>query len=318
MEQNLNNSRIYLFIMLTILFQLLLTGCSTNSQLPVIDLDKPTEYTGITTIFSEPNPGEQDEKFYTFGFERRLQTKEDVKMYVPLLKYLEEQTGMRFKLHITPKQSWVADQIAVGKVDFAAMGSLGFLRAKEKAPVKILVKGNNDKGGFYQAAIFARKESSIASLSDIKGHSFAFGSETSTQGHLIPRIMLQKSNIQLKDLSRYAFYNSHAEVANAVLKGDYEVGALQDTLARSLVAQGLGKIIATSGDYPSSGIVAGPNVPEDVAEKVRTALLAFDPLNKDVEGLYHWELSEMPLGFVNINDEEYQKLFSDYLASVRR
>ena len=125
---------------------------------------------------------------------------------------------------------------------------------------------------------------------------------------MIPLLMFQNNGLTLDDLIAYAFHNSHASAANAVTSGRFDAGSVQDTLARDLVERGLVRILAFSDPYPSSGIVAGPHVPDKTIEIVQQALLTLDPLGSDASALYHWERSEMPNGFVLARDEDYEDL----------
>ena len=83
---------------------------------------------------------------------------------------------------------------------------------------------------------------------------------------------------------------------------------MQDTLAVAMEEQGVLRILYTSDYYPSSGIVANKDVPPQVREKVRQALLNFDPKGRHKESLYHWDRTEMPNGFVATNEKDYQPL----------
>ncbi len=244
-----------------------------------------------------------------FGFDRRLEPKEDVRIYAPLLLYLEQKTGYHFTLHITPKDRNLVDEIGAGSVDFAAVGTLTYLQGQEQYDARMLVRGLNVKGqSVYRAAIVTRVDNSIASLADLSGRSFAFGSSTSTQGYLIPRLMLERAGVTVDDLRTYEFSGSHAETANAVISGRADAGGLQDTLAQALANQGLLRIVAWSDSYPSSGILVGAHVRSEVVEAVNAALLAFDPAGRDSAGLYHWERTEMPNGFTPTNDADYADL----------
>ncbi len=276
---------------------LLLTGCSSTIG-PQIDLSSASNPNIVDT-----SPVTRDNTYY-LGFDRRLEIKEDVRMYVPLLRYLERETGYKFKLHITPKNASVADELGSGQVHFAAIGTVSFLQAYQKYKVLPIVRGVGDDDGYYRAVVIVRPDSEIKSLKDIKGRSFAFGAPNSTQGHLIPRIMLANAGINLADLKSFGYMGSHSETANAVMSGQFEVGGIQDSLGKALAGRGLVRIIGESNLYPRSGIVAAPGVPPEVVDAVRKALLRFDPVGKDKEGLYNWHLSEMPKGFAESNLEE--------------
>lgn len=282
-----------------IIIMLMASGCGLASRSDNIDLASPSSSGFIAT--KTQNEGE----IYYFGFDRRLEIKEDVKMYVPLMRYLEKETGYKFRLHITPKNQSIVDEIGAGQVQFAAIGTVSYLQAYSKYGVKPFVRGTGENGHYYQAVIITRPDSAIKNIPDLAGRSFAFGAPNSTQGHLIPRIMLAKQGLNLSDLKNFGYYASHAETANAVISGQFDAGSIQDSLGKTLTEKGLVRIIAVSDLYPRSGIALAPGVPVDVAEAVRKALLKFEPKGKDADGLYNWHLSEMPGGFVDTTADEY-------------
>lgn len=290
-------------IALFVLVSISITGCSAQGE-KAIDIDLANRsYTETRSNLPETS------NVIYFGFDRRLETKEDVKLYVPLLNYLEKETGYQFKVHVTPVNSSVVEELGQGKIQMAAIGTLGYLQASENYGAITTVKGLNieDKDR-YKAAIVTRPNSPIKTISDIRGKSFAFGDPASTQGHLIPRIMLSQKSIEISSLKYIQNFTSHSEVANAVMSGRFEAGGMQDTLAKSLESAGLLKIVAISEDYPSSGIAFAKGVNQEVVKEITRALVKFDPQGEDLEGLYHWERSEMPHGFTYANDEDYDEL----------
>lgn len=279
------------------------TGCSKQGEKPVdVDLSNRS-YAEVRSLAVE------SQDVIHFGFDRRLETKEDVRMYVPLLKFLEQETGYQFKVHVAPANSSIVEELGQGKIEMAAIGTLGYLQAREKYGVLITVRGLNveDKDK-YKAAIVTLPDSSIKTMADINGRSFAFGDPASTQGHLIPMMMLSINGIELNTLNYYQYFSSHAEVANAVMSGRFDAGGLQDTLAKSLEAKGLLKIVAMSEEFPSSGIAFAPGVDKEIITSITEALLIFEPNGKDSANLYHWEMSEMPNGFTKAGDEDYNTL----------
>lgn len=246
---------------------------------------------------------------WAFGFDRRLEPKEDVRINASLLNWLAARTGLTFRLHVTPQDGSVVDDLCSGRIHFAIVGTVSYLQAHHRCGAHILVRGVNANGqDAYHAAIVTPRASQITDLARLRGRSFAFGAANSTQGHLIPLLMLQAAGLTLSDLRTYTYTGSHAATADAVASGRFDAGALQDTLARDLATRGLVRILAFSDPYPCSGIIVGPAVPEKTAEIVRAALLALDPAGTDAASLYHWERSEMPRGFVPAQDADYNDL----------
>lgn len=298
---SISNLRPTLFVLVALL---LLVACSTDNSTVSIRLQDNLAQGEVHW----PSPT-QDATNLTFGFDRRLEPREDVRIYAPLLMYLERETGFHFDLHITPRDDSLAAEISNGTVDFAIAGVLTYLQAHEESGARVLVTGVNSQGqSLYRAAIVTRADSPISSIDDLEGRSFAFGAPNSTQGYLIPRLLLDEAGISLSDLSSYEFTGSHIETSNAVISGRADAGGMQDTLAISLSNQGLLRVIAWSEFYPSSGIIVGPYVPEDIVADVREALLAFNPNNPIGVELYHWERTEMPGGFSLSDDNTYAGL----------
>jgi len=181
---------------------------------------------------------EDEESVYEFGFDLRRSLREDAKQYQPFLEYLEAKTGHEFELYFTKKGDSIAEYIGKGIVHFAAVGAGTYISASEFYPVIPLVRGVMSNGkSAYRAMIFTSIDSDIKTVKDIIGKRFAFGGFTSTQGHLIPRIILIQNGVSLRDLQDYGWTGSHSETANSVTKGEYDAGGMQGLLGWELERQ---------------------------------------------------------------------------------
>ena len=296
---------------------LLLNACDSSSDIPVQQVDKQSRLSDVATQQQEsaeqdknkPQHDVEQPRVFYFGFDLRSSPQEDAAQYLPFLNYLEQATGYQFKLRFTPKNSSTADELGQGKVQFASMGATSYLDAQSRYDVTSLVRGINHQGkAEYQSVFVVRKNSTIKSIKNLKGRKLAFGSRSSTQGHLIPRIMLTEHAIELKDLAAYGYTGSHQNCAESVVSGKYDVCGMQDQLGDKLKRQGLVNIIHRSSYYPSSGIVVNNNVPKEAVEKVKQALLGFYPQGKHRAGLYNWDQTEMPRGFVEASENDYTNL----------
>lgn len=244
-----------------------------------------------------------------FGFDLRLGPKEDVKIYLPFLRYLEQNAGNKFSLRFTEKYEDTVENLGKGITHFAALGPANCVLAKERYGAGCLVMGLNQEGKpEYRAVVFTRRDSPISSLKDLRGRTFAFGDRFSTQGHLIPRKMLEDSGVTVENLKNHVFTGSHVNVAKAVLNGEYEAGGIQDTLAKKLVAEGKIKIIATSKPYPSSLICFNKNVDPIILKAVKSVLLSLEPKGKHADILVDWDRTEMPKGFTGYNESSLKEI----------
>lgn len=279
-------------------------GCAHREKAKEVSLRKVRKDKAVAIP-----PTTTPENVIKVGFDLRLSPKEDIKIYNSFLKYLGKKTGYKFELHFTEEYESNITALGKGKTQFAFMGALSYIQAHQRYNVQCLVRGlnpqNRDK---YRAVIFTSPNSKITSVGQLKGKAFAFGSEDSTQGHVIPRKMLEDAGIFLKDLKAYNYTGSHENCARAVIKGEFEAGGMQDTLAQSLEQEGRIKIIEFSDYYLSSGICVNWQVDPKVVVSVKKALLEFDPQGKDKAGLYCWGKTEMPNGFIEAKDSDYDQL----------
>ena len=204
----------YCFCLL--IFSLLLSACQQSDDIPVTKVD--SSETISEEQLNEITATEQNPNVYYFGFDLRKSPQEDAAEYIPFLKYLSQKTGLEFKLHFTPKDSTAADELGLNRSQLAAMGATSYLYARERYGAKSLVRGVNHMGkAEYQSVFVTLPDSEINSIADIAGKRLAFGNKSSTQGHLIPRIMLSKVGISLEDLASYVYTGSHQNCAEAVV-----------------------------------------------------------------------------------------------------
>ena len=282
-----------------------LTGCSPDPRTVVIDFEDRVHDAELKTMSSTPRNGQA----FFFGFDLRASPQEDARQYLPLLDYLEQATGYRFELRFTPKNRQVADELGAGRIHFAAIGATSYVRAREQYGAIALVRGlNYNNKAEYRSMIVVRPDSPLRRVGDLRGKRVAFGDFDSTQGHLIPRIVLRTHGIGIRDLGGYAYTGSHRNCANAVVVARFDACGMQDTMAQSLAGEGLLRILYTSDYYPSSGIAANQDVPAEVRKKVLQALLDFDPEGRHKAALYNWDKTEMPKGFVAAREEDYAGL----------
>lgn len=80
----------------------------------------------------------------------------------------------------------------------------------------------------------------VNGLSEIKGHSLTFGSESSTSGRLMPQYFLSQAGVDIEtDLKgQVGFSGAHDKTIELVASGTYEVGALNSQVWDSAVKDG--------------------------------------------------------------------------------
>jgi len=281
---------------------LLFSGCTKGETPKKVSLYDRTGEVSKGTEHAQQNT-------LWFSFDLRYGPKEEVMIYAPFLKYLEESTGRHFRIKFTERDEDTVKNLGKGVTHFAVLGTLNYVIGQNKYGIKYLVSGvNRDGDPKYQSAIFTRPESNIQEIPDLKVRCFAFGSHMSTQGHLIPRSMLETAGVRLEDLDNYMYTGSDMNTVRSVLNGECDAGGIQDSLAKRLGAEGKIRILKMSEPFPGSVIAYNSALDRDTVEAVRSALLAFEPEGRHKNILVDWDKTEMPLGFTEINELELNKV----------
>lgn len=112
-------------------------GSSCMTSGPQVDIQLESNLT-YGEVRLPPSP--ENEPVFVFSFDRRLEPREDVRIYAALLEYLEYKTDYRFRLHVTPRTGSLVSEILNAEVDFAAAGVLTYLQVRENSDAEMLVR----------------------------------------------------------------------------------------------------------------------------------------------------------------------------------
>ena len=225
--------------------------------------------------------------------------------YKGLVAYYESVLGQPVKLEIGKVYKDSIQKFQSGHYDFGLLGPSPYVMATATSPLgkdnfrligTLATKGKP----YYKAVIIAGSaDASIASLADLKGKRFAFGSRLSTLSCYMPADMLIQAGV-MDTLKGYDFIGKHDAVANAVHSGHFEAGGIQESVYKKF--QDKVKVIATSEPVWDFLILAHGDMPSALFEKIRTATLelkdtaVLEPIGPDVTG------------FVETSDANYDNL----------
>ena len=237
----------------------------------------------------------------------------------------EELLGVPTKLFAPADYNGVIEGLLGGNLDMAWLGASGYAKVfltDPEAVEPVLVKVNNDGSYGYYSIGFARVDSEINSLEDMKGKTFGFGDPNSTSGYLIPSIEIPKLGYSMKPgeyFSDVVFTGGHEQTIVAVNNGDidagvtwadgqgnwedgYNSGALRKAVDAGLVDMNDLVEIWRSKPIPEGPVVLRTSLPQDVKDKM-TALV--DSLHEnDPECAYGVAAGES-LGFDPITHDAY-------------
>ncbi len=202
--------------------------------------------------------------------------------FTPLGTYLEKRLGMKVKFVPVTDYAATVEGLAGRHLDLVWYGGFTFVQARRRTGNAIPLVQREEDAQFHSKFI-TRAGSGIRTLQDLKGHTFAFGSESSTSGHLMPRYFLLEAGIDPnRDLRTPAFSGAHDVTAKWVEEGKVDAGALNESVWATLVEDKKvdpSKVVVfytTPPFYDYNWTVRGDLDPALVA-RIRAAFLALDP-----------------------------------------
>jgi phosphonate transport system substrate-binding protein len=209
----------------------------------------------------------------------------------PMVDYLSGALGATVTYVPVTDYGAAVAALAAGQVDFAWLGGFTHVQARHQAEVVPLVMREIDRD--FKSVFVAHVDAGVATVADVKGKTFAFGSKSSTSGHLMPRHFLS-TDFGLDaaaDFSGAPVYSgAHDATVKIVESGKVAAGALNKQVWDRMVAQGkvdtarVKVIWTTPGyvDYVWTARAAVPQAQQDAFAKAFLALDARDPAHKAV------------------------------------
>jgi phosphonate transport system substrate-binding protein len=214
------------------------------------------------------------------------------RLYGKLADYLEAELGVPVEYQPVTDYTAAVTAFRVGDLDMVWFGGLTGVQARLQVEGSEAIAQRDIDADFHSVFI-SNKSMGIASINDpseltnLKGRTFTFGSESSTSGRLMPQYFLEQAGVSLEDFrGEVGFSQSHDATIQLVEAGTYEVGVLNEQVWNSRVEAGdvdLSKVdvIWRSPAYFDYHWVINPQVKErygeDFVNQVQAALLKLDP-----------------------------------------
>jgi phosphonate transport system substrate-binding protein len=204
--------------------------------------------------------------------------------FAPLGKYLEN--ALKMKVAFTPVTDYAAtvEGLAAKKLDLVWYGGFTFVQASRRTKGSAIPLVQREEDEKFRSVLITRADSGIKKISDLKGKNFAFGSVSSTSGHLMPRYFLLKDGINPDKDMRVAFSGAHDATALQVAGGKVDAGALNISVWQKMLdekridSKQVVVFYTTPPYYDYNWTVRGDLDPK-VIENIRKAFLALDAKN---------------------------------------
>jgi len=161
----------------------------------------------------------------------------------------------------------------------AHLGGFTYVQASKRAGVKPLVQRDRDRE--FHSKFVTQPGSSIQSLADLRGRSFAFGDVNSTSGHLMPEFFMRREGVDPQVIAKAIYTGGHDATLLAVANGKVDAGALDEAVFQRLTTNGKVdpakvRVFWTTPPFLDYVWVARKGLAANVAQAVGDAFLALD------------------------------------------
>ncbi|MDF1721996.1 MAG: phosphonate ABC transporter substrate-binding protein [Minwuia sp.] len=147
-----------------------------------------------------------------------------------LIEKTENLLGVPTKLFAPADYNGVIEGLLGGNLDMAWLGASAYAKvylSNPQAVEPVLTKINEDGSFGYHSIGFARVDSGITNLKQMKGKKFGFGDPNSTSGYLIPSIEIPVAGYAMEPgvhFGEVVFTGGHEQTIVAVQNGDIDAG----------------------------------------------------------------------------------------------
>lgn len=257
-----------------------------------------------TACDDAPQPtGSEAPMVLNIGFSGNETSPARLKLLDDYRLYLERELGVTVKTFNASDYTGIAQAMAAGQVDIAQVGASNYanLRAMMGDGVMpILTMQEVDGSLGYYSVMFARSDSAIRTLDDVRGKSIAWADVGSSSGYLVPRHFLRKQGLDPDTFfSTQSFAGGHEQGVIAVLQGVADVGVTwvsgigdeskgytRGILYRMVEAGMLDmsnlRVIWKAGPIPNGPIVIRTAIPADMRERIIEAHIKLRDTNREV------------------------------------
>lgn len=231
--------------------------------------------------------------------------------FAPLGRYLQARLGV--PVQWTPVTDYAAavEALVNDKVDLAWFGGFTFVQAKVRSGGQVIPLVQRVEDQNFRSVFITAASSGIDTLADLKGHTFSFGSQSSTSGHLMPRSFLLQAGIDPEhDLRRISFSGAHDATIAAVAGGKVDAGAVNISVWDKFVAEhkvdpAQVKVFYTTPPFYDYNWSVSAKMPAALRDQLRQAFLDLtpdDPNGKEILGL------QRASRFIPTRPENYQSI----------
>jgi phosphonate transport system substrate-binding protein len=247
---------------------------------------------------------------------------EDIKKTLPLAVYLSKQLAAegitQGKVFVAKSMNEMASMLRDGKVDLSFDSYARTLALSRLTGSRAILRRWKKGVAEYNGVLFARSDSGIHRIEDLRGKTMALEEEFSTVAQLLPKFMIIEKRLKLvppnvpvpADGVGYLYAYFDVNTILWVMQGRVAAGAMDSqTYAKLSVKHGDHlRIIATTPSVPRHVVSTRPGLPQALFARVTEILLRMDQSEEGKKVLEQFEKTAKFDGLVEQNPAFLRKI----------
>lgn len=242
----MNAKKMNIVVSVFVLIAVFLTACGAETQATPAAEPATAAPTTVPTAVPTVDPKADWPTTFVMGFFGGDDSNKVLETNAVVAKYLAEKLGVEVEMVTGTSYSAVIEAMRAKKADAMQVGPFSYTLAVQEANAEALVASVHSKKDnpvydetalpYYYSVIFVKKGSGIATLQDLKGKDFNFVDPASTSGHLMPKTLLIKNNINPDTDMKTVFAGSHPTSVISVWNDKAPAGATYEQNLYDLAA----------------------------------------------------------------------------------
>jgi phosphonate transport system substrate-binding protein len=222
----------------------------------------------------------------SFGVVPQQPSRQLVRVWTPILTYLQAKTGYDFWLQTATDIPTFETRLAAGAYDFAYMNPYHYVVFHQQPGYQAFAK---EQAQQVRGVVVVQQDSPYRTLADLAGHALAFPAPAAFAASVLTQAHLAAEGIPFTSV----YVVSHASVYLSVAQGRYVAGGgiLRTLQSAPPAVRDHLRVLWTSPPYPSHAFAAHPRVPPAVIAQV---LQALEAMPQDPEGRALLQALEVP------------------------
>ena len=255
-----------------------------------------------------------DEKILRFVLVPEKNIFEQRRRYKYITDYLSTKMDLHFTVEIMANYGDISDAFIEGQADAGFFGSFSYVLTHTKAGVEPIVRPVwPDNNSTYRGYIFARKDSNIQTVKDMKNKSLVLVDKATTAGYIFQLFYFKYYGINnIEDyFSRISYANSHDAAAWAVYTGEADIGGAKDNIFNSIMEEYPDfkeqmVVLGESPRVPSNGLAVRKDLNPAIKLRIKTLLLSLHETPEGQEILKNFGA----IKFIKTSNDDYKVLYN--------